>query len=80
MVASSYGGRNRLVAEAFTRAYREGTPRSFEDLEAELLKVRWGWEDSCLWSCRVAVGWGTVAKSAICSWGPHCRVRSCREP
>jgi len=30
--------RNRRVAEAYTRAIREGKPRTFEDLEAELLR------------------------------------------
>ncbi|GLC40357.1 hypothetical protein PLESTM_001053600 [Pleodorina starrii] len=38
LVATCYGGRNRLVAEAWTRAQLAGNPRSFEDLEAELLK------------------------------------------
>ena len=30
--------RNRRVAEAYTRAIREGKPRTFEDLEEELLR------------------------------------------
>ena len=30
--------RNRRIAEAYTRAFVEGRPRSFEDLEAELLR------------------------------------------
>ena len=30
--------RNRRVAEAYTRAIREGKPRTFEDLETELLR------------------------------------------
>ncbi len=29
--------RNRRVAEAYTRAFVDGRPRSFEDLESELL-------------------------------------------
>ncbi|GIL57042.1 hypothetical protein Vafri_12308 [Volvox africanus] len=38
LVATCYGGRNRLVAEAWTKAQLSNTPRTFEDLEAELLK------------------------------------------
>ncbi|EFJ50801.1 hypothetical protein VOLCADRAFT_57957 [Volvox carteri f. nagariensis] len=38
LVATCYGGRNRLVAEAWTRAQMSGTPRTFEELEAELLR------------------------------------------
>ncbi|KXZ53839.1 hypothetical protein GPECTOR_6g757 [Gonium pectorale] len=38
LVATCYGGRNRLVAEAWTRAQMDGSPRTFEELESELLK------------------------------------------
>ncbi|GIL83780.1 hypothetical protein Vretimale_10573 [Volvox reticuliferus] len=38
LVATCYGGRNRLVAEAWTKAQLSDNPRTFEDLEAELLK------------------------------------------
>ncbi|KAG2446311.1 hypothetical protein HXX76_000899 [Chlamydomonas incerta] len=38
LVATCYGGRNRLVACEWTKAQLAGTPRTFEDLETELLK------------------------------------------
>ncbi|KAG2490538.1 hypothetical protein HYH03_010932 [Edaphochlamys debaryana] len=38
LVATCAGGRNRLVACAWTKAQLEGKPMSFEDLEAEILK------------------------------------------
>ncbi|GLI64296.1 hypothetical protein VaNZ11_007519 [Volvox africanus] len=38
LVATCYGGRNRLVSEAWTKAQLSNTPRTFEELEAELLK------------------------------------------
>ncbi|PNH08421.1 Glycerol-3-phosphate dehydrogenase [NAD(+)], partial [Tetrabaena socialis] len=37
LVATCYGGRNRLVAEAWAKAQMSGTPRTFESLETELL-------------------------------------------
>ena len=37
LVASCYGGRNRLVAEEFTRRQLQGQDASFQDLEDELL-------------------------------------------
>jgi glycerol-3-phosphate dehydrogenase (NAD+) len=38
LVATCYGGRNRLVACEWTKAQMEGKPRTFEDLETDLLK------------------------------------------
>ncbi|KAG2492528.1 hypothetical protein HYH03_009193 [Edaphochlamys debaryana] len=38
LIATCYGGRNRLVAQAWTKAAVEGKAQSFESLEAELLK------------------------------------------
>lgn len=38
LIATCYGGRNRLVAMEFTRQALAGSPASFEELEAGLLK------------------------------------------
>ncbi|GFR51762.1 hypothetical protein Agub_g14217 [Astrephomene gubernaculifera] len=38
LVATCYGGRNRLVAEEWTRGQLAGQPRTFEELESTLLR------------------------------------------
>nr|QKY14970.1 glycerol-3-phosphate dehydrogenase (NAD+) (GPDA) [Polytomella parva] len=38
LIATCYGGRNRAVSEAWTKAQLSDRPRSFESLETELLK------------------------------------------
>lgn len=38
LIATCYGGRNRLVATEFTKSWKEGKHKSFDDLEGELLK------------------------------------------
>ena len=39
LVATCYGGRNRRVAEAWTKGQLEGKPKSWDELE-----VRWVWQ------------------------------------
>eukprot|EP00878_Enallax_costatus_P016906 GHUV01017747.1.p1 GENE.GHUV01017747.1~~GHUV01017747.1.p1 ORF type:complete len:484 (+),score=134.18 GHUV01017747.1:161-1612(+) len=38
LIATCYGGRNRFVAMEYTKAAQSGSPRTFEELEVELLK------------------------------------------